>query len=69
MTKKEKHSIYLALCISRVLFLFGDYFLSNNQTNNSLIQTSTNQTNITDKFQASDEIKLNQNIESELKDF
>lgn len=31
MDKKQKHVIYLALCISRVLFIFGDYFLSNTQ--------------------------------------
>lgn len=31
MTQKEKRVIYLALCISRVVFLFGDYILSNNQ--------------------------------------
>lgn len=30
MNQKEKHVVYLALIISRVVFLFGDYFLSNN---------------------------------------
>ncbi|MFZ2151113.1 MAG: hypothetical protein WAZ12_05345 [Candidatus Absconditicoccaceae bacterium] len=33
MRKKEKHAVYLALSISRVVFLFGDYFLSNNNLN------------------------------------
>ncbi len=30
MNQKEKYVVYLALSISRVVFLFGDYFLSNN---------------------------------------
>ena len=36
MNRKEKHVVYLALSISRVVFLFGDYFLSNNNLNISI---------------------------------
>lgn len=68
MNKKEKHVIYLALSISRVIFLFWDYFLSNNKV--LLITPSTDQHTTTSlqKTYEVDQSKLNQNIESDLQD-
>lgn len=68
MTKKEKHAIYLALCISRVLFLFGDYFLSNTSDKEIAIQPKLSESSLANEIPAIDESQLNQNIASELQD-
>jgi hypothetical protein len=43
MNKKEKRVIYLALSISRVFFLFGDYILSNNHNLNNPVSDNNPQ--------------------------
>lgn len=66
MTKKEKHVVYLALCISRVLFLFGDYFLSGNQSTDPLVENNTNHETINENVKPIDQNRLNQNLKSDL---
>lgn len=68
MDKKQKHVIYLALCISRVFFIFGDYYLSNNQNiqarnSQEIINSLPNQ-----NIKSSNPIQTELNIQKEVED-
>lgn len=68
MSKKEKYVIYLALSISRVLFLFGDYFLSNKESIQTPIQAISKQISINQDIKPIDETQLNKNLKSDIQD-
>lgn len=68
MDKKQKHVIYLALCISRVFFIFGDYYLSNTQNiqarnSQEIINSLPNQ-----NIKSSNPIQTELNIQKEVED-